>query len=497
MGLLGKTTHREYYEGNDFGNYQFVSLKDIINQFMIVYVGEDKIISKAKRLDVAFHAQRALAELSFDTFKSIKTQQIEMPPSLVMPLPHDYVNYTRLMWVDSSGIKHPIYPTRDTQNPFQIMQEDDGSYSFPQESEEIIDGGFDGDFADGNFNKLVSDITNVTKCEMVSGTLQFSHGTTSTHGAENWGYTNVVYQVIDVSDKDYVTIKATATAANTTAGTPGILRIGLSHEGPDPNNKNFVTSLIPVLERTTNYTTDMFDLADSNGNSSFLEWTVAADGTSSTEKEMIGIDVIGKEHIILAIVSFHEFYSGSSGSAETLQNSHIVESVSVVNSFPSEFLQSPLANKKNSSTWNKYKSATPTENNNEDYEDDTYWPLAGNRYGLDPKSAQINGSFYIDQRLGRIHFSSNISGKTVVLDYISDSLGTDDEMQVHKFAEEAMYKCIIHAILSSKRNIQEYVVQRYKKERFAAVRNAKLRLSNIKLEELTQILRGKSKQIKH
>jgi hypothetical protein len=42
-----------------------------------------------------------------------------------------------------------------------------------------------------------------------------------------------------------------------------------------------------------------------------------------------------------------------------------------------------------------------------------------------------------------------------------------------------------------------YVVQRYKKERFAAVRNAKLRLSNIKLEELTQILRGKSKQIKH
>ena len=68
MGLLGNTTHREYYEGNDFGNYQFVSLKDIINQFMIVYVGEDKIISKAKRLDVAFHAQRALAELSFDTF---------------------------------------------------------------------------------------------------------------------------------------------------------------------------------------------------------------------------------------------------------------------------------------------------------------------------------------------------------------------------------------------------------------------------------------------
>ena len=57
MGLLDGTTQQEYYNGNDFGNYQFVSLEDIINQFMIVYVGEDKIIPKAKRLDVAFHAK--------------------------------------------------------------------------------------------------------------------------------------------------------------------------------------------------------------------------------------------------------------------------------------------------------------------------------------------------------------------------------------------------------------------------------------------------------
>ena len=68
MGLLN-STQKAYYQGNDFGDYQFTSLKDIINQFMLVYVGEHKIITKAKRMDVAFHAQRALAELSFDTLK--------------------------------------------------------------------------------------------------------------------------------------------------------------------------------------------------------------------------------------------------------------------------------------------------------------------------------------------------------------------------------------------------------------------------------------------
>jgi hypothetical protein len=84
----------------------------------------------------------------------------------------------------------------------------------------------------------------------------------------------------------------------------------------------------------------------------------------------------------------------------------------------------------------------------------------------------------------------------VILDYISDSLGTDGEMQVHKFAEEAMYRWILHAIASSRIQTQQ-IVPRLKKEKFAAIRTAKLRLSNLKLEELTQILRGKSKQIKH
>jgi hypothetical protein len=70
MALLDQT-QQGYYQGNSFGNYQFVSLDDIINQFMVVYVGKQKIIPSCTRVDVAFHAQRALAELSFDTFKSL------------------------------------------------------------------------------------------------------------------------------------------------------------------------------------------------------------------------------------------------------------------------------------------------------------------------------------------------------------------------------------------------------------------------------------------
>ena len=83
----------------------------------------------------------------------------------------------------------------------------------------------------------------------------------------------------------------------------------------------------------------------------------------------------------------------------------------------------------------------------------------------------------------------------MILKYIRDGLGTDGEMIVHQFAEEARYKSIAYAILSTTISGQQ-LAPRFKKEKFAAIRQAKLRLSNIKIDELTQIMRGKSKWIK-
>ena len=101
MGLLDNQTQKAYYTGSDFGTYQFTTLDYIVNGFMIAYVGESKVISKANRTDVQFHAMRAIQELSYDVFRSIKSQEIEIPPSLTMVLPQDYVNYVKLVRVDS------------------------------------------------------------------------------------------------------------------------------------------------------------------------------------------------------------------------------------------------------------------------------------------------------------------------------------------------------------------------------------------------------------
>ena len=293
MGLLTQTGQTYYGDANNNGNYQFIALSDIVNNFMIAYVGENKIISKIKKSDVLFHAKRGIQELNFDTLPSTKELEIDLPASLAFNLPQDYVNYVNISFVDEDGRHEIIYPTRHTSNPLAPNQNADGSYQF-----------------------------------------------------------------------------------------------------------------------------------------------------SANE------------------ISF----------------------------------------KTNSQSLDKFKAATDdAQVSDEDEDDSDIFDLYryGNRYGINPETAQTHGVFYIDQAAGVIRFSSNLSEKTVVLKYISDGLATDAEMQVHKFAEEALYKHIAYAILSTRSNTRGDLIGLYKKEARAAKRNAKLRLSNIKIRELAQVMRNQAKWIKH
>ena len=467
MGLLDNTTHQQYYQGNDYGNYQFVSLNDVIAQFEVMYVGEDKLIPKAKRADIAFHAHRALAELSFDTFRSHKSQEIELPPSLTMILPHDYVNYTKVSFVDSAGIKHPLYPTKHTSNPFEIKQLSTGEYEFGGIDELLTNGDFSAHLTHGWEHSPVEKKKGALGVS--SGILKFTHHAFLDKGAPT-GSALDDWQEIDVSNVDFVNISAdgvahVASGTGDTAVPNGQICFGLStmpgdlnthpvdqivdgppkifppDELPDgaldggivaidgvyPQNQNNGTTIIPA---SLNASTDIFDVGD------FLEWN----GVSSSQ-EVLNINV-SSYNVVYALVTSNLDMSNIN---TTGYNS--IDNLSVNDISGSGMLQHAAENGLDSTTWSNYKANVPSENAIDDYRYEQHWLNPNERYGLSPEHAQINGNFYIDQRLGKIHFSSNINGRTIILDYISDSLGTDDEMQVHKLAEDAMYKQILYQSL--------------------------------------------------
>jgi len=289
----------------NYGGYQYVKLNDIVNNYMVGYVGDGKIIQTAKKSDVLFFAKRSLQEFSYDTLKSIKSQELTIPESLSLVMPQDYVNYVSLCYIDSMGVKRPLYPNNNlTTNPYTKLLQDDTGLPTQDSFGENLEG------------------TSIT--------------------VERWQEAN--------------------------------------------------QALI---------------------NSSWYQnW---------------------------------------------VNNGYMFEDYGV-----------------GSGPWN--------------------W---GALYGINPQYANSNGWFGINEREGKFTFSSNLVNKLIVVEYISDGLAYDLDTRVPKMAEEAMYLSISYNLLANRANIADNIVQRFKKDRRAALRNAKIRLSNIKLEEFTQVMRGKSKWLKH
>lgn len=122
----------------------------------------------------------------------------------------------------------------------------------------------------------------------------------------------------------------------------------------------------------------------------------------------------------------------------------------------------------------------------------------GARYGLNTETGNINPTFRLDKTAGVINFDSTMANQNCILEYISDGMenGDDSKVQLNKLFEDYIYAYIEYAILSSKFNVQEYIINRARKRKTALLRNAKIRLSNIHPGRLLMNLRGENKWIK-
>ena len=123
------------------GDYSYTRLTDVIDNFLIAYVGAGKLIPSVKRTDVIFHAKRGLQEFSYDTLKSVRSQELTVPTSLSVIIPQDYVNYTRLSYIDTMGVQHTIYPANElTLRPYATPLQDNEGIPTQDSQNSNLDG---------------------------------------------------------------------------------------------------------------------------------------------------------------------------------------------------------------------------------------------------------------------------------------------------------------------------------------------------------------------
>ncbi len=114
------------------GYYQRVSIEDIINNFIVAYIGKGKVMANVPRHEVAFWAQRSLQEFSYDVLHGDKSIELELPPSRVLQLPSDYVNLIKIVKTDDNGNQTRIVQSLDVSTNRAVIQDDNYDYIYDE-----------------------------------------------------------------------------------------------------------------------------------------------------------------------------------------------------------------------------------------------------------------------------------------------------------------------------------------------------------------------------
>lgn len=118
----------------NWGSYQYVSLSDIVNNFMLMYVGDDKLIDNLDRYNALFHAKRGIQELNYDALKSIKVLEMPVGDDLKFILPSDYVGYVRIS-VEKDGVLYPLTENSKANYASAYLQDNNDELLFDQNGE--------------------------------------------------------------------------------------------------------------------------------------------------------------------------------------------------------------------------------------------------------------------------------------------------------------------------------------------------------------------------
>lgn len=117
---------------------------------------------------------------------------------------------------------------------------------------------------------------------------------------------------------------------------------------------------------------------------------------------------------------------------------------------------------------------------------------------LDTSKLSKYGEFNIDERGGRITFSSTLTDREVVFEFISDGLQPElheQSVTIHKHCSQALKDWIYYAAIEQKRNVpaseKERALRRYK----TSLHLAKKRRSGMNLQYIMRLMREKTKTL--
>ena len=132
-------TPLQYYNDKDsHGNYQYISLKDVIDNMLIESQDDDSFLKNVKRSKIIRHAKQAIREVTRQAANDVIAIEVTVPTSLSWPMPQDYVNYARVsVVVQDHGTNslrlQPLDVNHKINKAIGYLQDDDWEIIFDED----------------------------------------------------------------------------------------------------------------------------------------------------------------------------------------------------------------------------------------------------------------------------------------------------------------------------------------------------------------------------
>lgn len=129
---LGSQNPFQYYSDEDnFGDYAFVPLEDLVNNFEQNYTGDATLLGYIPRSKIIYQIKQGIRQFTMDFLNEVIPIELELNDANNIILPPDYLNYVRISWVDQrTGRIRPMAQNRHHPLAVAYLQDNVGDILF-------------------------------------------------------------------------------------------------------------------------------------------------------------------------------------------------------------------------------------------------------------------------------------------------------------------------------------------------------------------------------
>lgn len=135
---MSQTAEQYYSSENNYGSYQYVTLKDVIDEMVQATFYGNSYIKHTRRSQFIKEARNGIRELNREVKKTISAMEITVGPNLYVPVPEDFVDWIRVSVILPNFRLKKVKENNNIPTALGYLQDSDYNILFDSDGEVLL-----------------------------------------------------------------------------------------------------------------------------------------------------------------------------------------------------------------------------------------------------------------------------------------------------------------------------------------------------------------------